>query len=85
MAKFSWSAFAADILQAAPIALQVVAAIKENPNASDISKAATALTGAAQAATAIDPNDTATINEATNVAAVILQALSLPSPTKSTT
>ena len=80
MAKFSWSTFAADVLKTAPLALQVVLAIKDNPNASDISKAATALVGASQAATAIDPNDTATINEATSVAAVILQALALPAP-----
>lgn len=84
MAKFSWSIFAKDILGLAPLALQVVYAIKDNPNASDISKAATALTGASQAATAIDPNDTATIDEATSVAATILQALSIqpPQPTK---
>ena len=80
MAKFSWSAFAQDILVGAQYALPVIAAIKQNPDASDISKAATALTGASQAATAIDPGDSSTIAEATAVAATILQALSLPAP-----
>ena len=85
MAKFSFAAFAKDVLVGAQYALPVIAAIKENPDASDISKAATAITGASQAATAIDPNDTATISEATNVAAIILQALALPSPVKQST
>jgi hypothetical protein len=79
--KFSWAAFAAEVLRLAPTIIADVEQDKVGFSEEGKVAAATQATlQASQLAQAIDPADTDTINEATGVAYTVISALQTPPP-----
>lgn len=79
--KFSWAAFAAEILQLAPQIISDIAADKATFSDEDRTTAAAHATmQASSLAQQLDPADLDTANEATAVAGAIITALKTPAP-----